>query len=157
MKKIILHILLVSVVLLSSSAIQEKTNECDIRLLKNELIKTLKPNFKYDSSKATHFLFTDREQIIEIAAPLFKGENFRFLFNTAGLPKNIEIRFYDKKQGSKNRKRLFSLEEVRKEGKHIYAYDPKISKKIYLNYIIPRTRKQNLSGCMVCVIGYNFK
>ncbi len=96
-------------------------------------------------------MYTDKEKTIEIAAPLFKGEDFRFIFNTAGLPKDIEIKFYEKK--GKKGKELFALSKIKEDGKHIYTFDPQLNKTIYLNYIIPRTSKQGLKGCMVCVIG----
>jgi hypothetical protein len=130
-------------------------NDCDVRSLKNELLKGLRPDFKYDSYKATRFMYKNEVQTIEIAAPLFKDEKFRFLLNTAGLPKDIEIKFFDKKKGSKNRKELFAVKDTPEDGKNIYVFEPDVSKKIYLNYIIPRTTKENLSGCMVCLIGYN--
>jgi hypothetical protein len=155
MKKTILYSLLVGIITLTTSAIQNKTSTCDIRTLKNEALKNLKPDYRYDSAKTTRFLYTNKEQVIEIAAPLFKDEKFRFIFNTAGLSKDIEIKFFDKKRGSKNRKQLFSLSDIKEDGKNIYIYEPNISKKIYLNYIIPRTTKKDLSGCVVCVIGYN--
>jgi len=69
------------------------------------------------------------------------------------MPKDIGVKFYDKKKGSKKRKELYSLQKV--EGQNIYFFDPIVSKKIYLDYIVPRTTKQKLTGCIVCVIGYH--
>ncbi|PJA08841.1 MAG: hypothetical protein COX70_02825, partial [Flavobacteriales bacterium CG_4_10_14_0_2_um_filter_32_8] len=136
-----------------TSAIQNNNNECDIRTIKNECLRSLKPDYLYDSYKATRFLYTNAEQVMEIEAPLFKDEKYRFIFNIAGLPKDIEVKFFDKKKGAKDRKQLYSL--TKEEGKNIYIFEPEVSKKIYLNYIIPRTTQQNLSGCMVSVIGYH--
>ena len=95
MKKTKLYISLIAI-LLSATAIQAQ-NDCDVRALKNELLQGLKPDFKYDSFKATRFTYKNEVQVFEIAAPLFKDEKFRFLLNTAGLPKDIEIKFFDKK------------------------------------------------------------
>jgi len=153
MKRIGFYLTL-SIIFCSSFAIQAQ-NDCDIRSLKNELLKGLKPDFKYDSYKATRFIYKNEVQVIEIAAPLFKDEKFRFLLNTAGLPKNIEIKFFDKKKGAKNRKELFAIKDTPEDEKNIYIFEPEVSKTIYLNYIIPRTTKINLTGCMVCLIGYN--
>ena len=153
MKRITFYLTLL-IIFCSSVTIQAQ-NDCDIRSLKNELLKGLKPDFKYDSYKATRFIYKNEVQVIEIAAPLFKDEKFRFLMNTAGLPKNIEIKFFDKKKGAKNRKELFAVNDTPEDGKNIYIFEPEASKTIYLNYIIPRTTKENLTGCMVCLIGYN--
>ena len=153
MKKTILYSALAVITFLTTSAIQYNSNECDVRALKNETLKNLKPDYKYDSSKITRFLFTNKEQVIEIAAPLFKDDKYRFIFNVAGMPIYIGVKFYDKKKGSKKRKELYSLQKV--EGQNIYFFDPIVSKKIYLDYIVPRTTKQKLTGCIVCVIGYH--
>ena len=152
MKKTLIYLSLL-LIGFSNSAIQAQ-NDCDVRNLKNELLRGLKPDFKYDSFKATRFIYKNEVQTIEIAAPLLKDQRFRFLLNTAGLPKDIEIKFYDKKQGSKNREELFTVKDTQDDGKNVYIFEPTVSKKIYLNYVIPRTTKQNLGGCMVCVIGY---
>ena len=153
MKKTILYSVLAFVLFFSTSAIQNNNNECDIRTIKNECLRSLKPDYLYDSYKATRFLYTNAEQVMEIEAPLFKDEKYRFIFNIAGLPKDIEVKFFDKKKGAKDRKQLYSL--TKEEGKNIYIFEPEVSKKIYLNYIIRRTTQQNLSGCMVSVIGYH--
>ena len=152
MKKTILFSLFIALIIVSSAF--QNSNDCDVRSLKNELVRELRPDYKYDSFKATRFIYKNEVQLIEIEAPLFKGQDFRFIFNTAALPKDIEIKFYDKKKGTKNRKELFAIKDTPEDGKNVYIFEPNTSKKIYLNYIIPRTTKQNLGGCMVCVIGY---
>lgn len=156
MKKTIIYSLLSTIILFTSiAAVEDNADTCDIRSLRNELLKALRPDYKYDSAKTTRFKYTDKEQVIEIEAPLLKSEKFRFLFNTSGLSKDIEIKFYEKKGGpAKNKNYLFSLNDIRKEGQNVYTFEPSVSKKIYLNYIIPRTSKYDLTGCMVCVIGY---
>ncbi|MDB4534602.1 hypothetical protein N9242_07005 [Vicingaceae bacterium] len=155
MKKTLIYFSLL-IIGFSSSAIQAQ-NDCDVRALKNELLKELRPDYKYDSFKATRFLYKNEVQTLEIAAPLFKDQSFRFLLNTAGLSKDIEIKFYDKKQGSKNRKELHAIKDTQDDGKNVYIFEPQVSKKVFLNYIIPRTTEQNVVGCMICVIGYKTK
>ena len=64
MKKKIIYLLLITIGF-SAVAFQAKS-DCDIRALKNELLKGLKPDFKYDSYKATRFIYKNEEQTIEI-------------------------------------------------------------------------------------------
>jgi hypothetical protein len=138
--------------ILSVSAIQIN-EECDAIALKAELKRELRPDFKYDSSKSTRFTYKNKKQVKEIEVPLFMGERYRFLFNTYGLPKNVEIEIYNKKSDNKKRKLLYSLEP--KEGQYIYSFEPDKSRKMYVNYTIPETKEVELKGCIIFVLGYN--
>ena len=64
MKKTILYTLLAGTIFLTTSAIQSNSNDCDVRTLKNEALKMLKPDYRYDSAKTTRFLYTNKEQVI---------------------------------------------------------------------------------------------
>lgn len=157
MKKKITYISFVLLAFFSIAATQTP-EECDSRALKSELKPKLKPEFKYDSSKTSRFNYKNKKQVKEIEIPLFMGEKYRFLFNTAGLPKDIEIGIYNKPTGHKKRKLLYELKE--KEGEHIYVFEPSKSKKMYLTYTIPAvelTNNEELRGCMVLLIGFKTK
>ncbi len=151
MNKPIYFILTIFIFFITTSAFQER-NECVTMDLKKELKNELKPNFKYDSAKTTHITYKSKKQTKEIEVPLYMGEKYRFLFNTAGLPKNIEISIYNKKATNSKRKLLYSLKT--EEDKHIYVFEPGRSRKMYINYTIPETSELGLSGCMVFLVGY---
>jgi hypothetical protein len=130
--------------------------ECDATSLKAELKKELSPDYRYDSSKSTKFTFKAKEQVKEIEVPVFMGEKYRFLFNTAGLSKNITVRIYNKSVTSSKRKLLYEL--LPKEGQHIYTFEPEKSRKMYIEYTIPEsTEATPVSSCMVFVLGYQIK
>jgi hypothetical protein len=132
------------------------TEECDATALKAELKKELKPNYKYDSSKTTRFYYKTKPQMKEIEIPLYMGEKYKFMFNTAGLTKDIEIGLYSKPTGHKKRKLLYKLE--RKEGQHIYSFEPSKSRKMYLSYSIPKVEEATLTkDCIIFVVGYQLK
>jgi hypothetical protein len=152
MKKLLFSILFLSVVLITTTAFQASQSECDIRNLKNELLFSLRPDFKYSSSKVDRFKYTNSEQVIEVEAPLLKGQSFKFLFNIGGLPKDIDIKIYDKK--GKGKQQLFVLSDLKKEGQTVYSFEPTVSNTLYITYILPRTTKQDVYGCLVSVIGY---
>ena len=126
--------------------------ECDATALKKELKRELRPDYKYDSSKSSRFIYLNKVQVKEIEVPLFDGEKYRFLFNTSGLPSNIKVEIYNKEIGNKKRKLLYSLDQ--KDGQNIYVYEPNKSRKMYINYIIPESSEEDLRGCMIFVLGY---
>ena len=153
MKAKILSLLSIPFFCLAATQVAE---ECDATALKTELKKELKPEYKYDSSKTTRFYYKTKPQMKEIEIPLYMGEKYRFLFNTAGLTKDIEIGVYSKPLGHKKRKLLYKLEP--KEGQHIYSFEPSKSRKMYLNYIIPKVEEATtVKDCMIFVVGYQLK
>jgi hypothetical protein len=154
MKKNLIYIALVAIVFTTTAAFQV-SEECDSRALKGELKKELKPDYKYDSSKTSRFTYKNKKQLKEIEVPVYMGEKYRFLFNTAGLPKDIKIEVYNKPVGHKKRKLLYTLEK--KEGKHIYSFNPDKSRKMYVNYTIPAVEETELRGCIIFLLGYKMK
>jgi len=152
MKKLTTYFLLISAILFFAFQVAE---ECDSRALKLELKKLLKPDFKYDSSKTSRFTYKNKKQLKEIEIPLYMGEKYRFLFNTAGLSKNIKIEVFSKKIGHKKRKLLYELKP--EEGKHIYSFEPSKSRKMYLDYTIPAVEEKELRGCVIFLVGYKVK
>lgn len=152
MKKIIFYSSLLILFSISTAFVEEV--ECVASELKAELKQLLKPEFKYDSSQITRVTYKKEASQSGIEVPLFMGEKYRFLFNTQGLPKDIDIFIYDKKPTNKNKIALFSLKDVREDGKYIYSFEPLKSRKMYIVYSIPATEEENLKGCVAFLLGY---
>ena len=156
MNKIGIYIVLIIVFILSSSQVED-THNCDIRVLKNELKYQLKPDYKYDSSNVNRFILESKKQGTEVHVPLFSSEKYKLLFNTAGLPCDFEIEVYDKKIGSKNRQLLYAVKGSESEGKHLFSFEPDNVKAIYIDYLLPASKKNNSRGCIVFLMGYKNK
>ncbi len=141
---------------ISFAAIQI-AEECDSMALKKELKAKLKPEFKYDSSKTTRFYYKTKNQQKEIEIPLYRGEKYRFLFNTAGITKErVKVSIYNKPFDNKKRELLYELKP--EEGKHIYTFEPEKSRKMYVNYSIPKVDETTeMRDCLVLVVGYKLK
>lgn len=144
-------ILSILIIFVTSVAFQV-SEDCDITALKKELKRELRPEYKYDSSKSSRLTYKAKTQVKEIEVPLFMGEKYRFLFNTAGLPKDVKVEIYSKKIGNKKRKLLYKIEP--KSDQHIYVFEPIKSRKMYINYTIPETTEEGLNGCLIFVLGY---
>lgn len=153
MKKIIFYSTTL-LVLLTSTILKLEEVQCVAAELKNELKPLLKPEYKYDSSQITRIVYKKDAFQTGIEVPLFMGEKYRFLFNTAGLPKDVEITIYDKKPGNKNKNALFTLSKVKEAGRHLYSFEPEKSKKMYIVYSIPAAEEEDLKGCLVFLLGY---
>ncbi|PCI96344.1 MAG: hypothetical protein COB15_10525 [Flavobacteriales bacterium] len=151
MKKTALYITLFSAFIFLSSS--SENSNCDTKALKNELTQELKPDFKYDSSNINHFTLEAKKQGTEVKVPIFSGESYRLLFNTAGISTDFEILIYDKKHDAKNRKLLYSVKGSETD-KHIFVYEPKHSKTIYIDYMLPGTEEKGVTGCIVFLMGY---
>jgi len=156
MKKLSYIIALAFVLTYSATIAQESSSNCDATALKSELKAELKPDYKYDSSKITRFTYSADFQGQEIEVPLFPGEKYRFVFNVAGAGKNFQIYVYESKAGTKNRKALFALKNVREEGKNVYSYEPEGAKKLYITYVIPPSLEGLTEGCVAFMLGYKF-
>ena len=124
--------------------------ECDTKALKKAGISELNP-FYYSSSKVTKILYDYKPQRKEIEVPLFKGESYRMVFNRADLPKNVEVKIYDKNQDHAGREPIFSSEG---NSDQILSFEPKKSKKLYVNYMIPAAKGEKEGGCLVFILGY---
>ena len=146
------YIILTLIIVFVTSVAFQVTEVCDATALKKELKRELRPEYKYDSSKTSKLTYKSKTQVKEIEVPLFMGEKYRFLFNTAGLPENIKVEIFNKKIGHKKRKLLYQIEP--KSDQHIYTFEPKKSRKMYINYTIPETSEEELKGCMIFVLGY---
>jgi len=140
-------------VLVFSTATKEKT-DCDVKILKNELTKELRPDFKYDSSNISKFILSSEAQEKEVKIPLFSGESYKMLFNTAALPSNFEIKIFDKPKTAKNRKLLFSVIDNGELNDNVFTFEPKKAQPMYINYALPASNESDIYGCVVFLMGY---
>jgi hypothetical protein len=153
MKKLILQIgFAFSILLINTAAVEQES--CDVRPLKNELIKELKPDFKYDSSNTSRFIYEGKKQGTEIQVPLYSTEKYRLLFNTSAVPTDFEIKIYDKEVGSRNRKLLFSVKGSEVGNKNIFVFEPENPRKMYIDYLLPAVEEKGVAACIVFLMGY---
>ena len=154
MKNIIV-ITLLSFFSISSIKAQESAS-CDATTIKNEMKAELKPDYKYDSSKITKYTTSADFQGKEIEVPLFEGEKYRLVFNITDANKNFQVYVYSEKAGTKDRKALFALKNVREEGKNVYTYEPDGQTKLYITYVIPPSLEGVKESCVAFMLGYKF-
>lgn len=155
MKKIGIYLLLALFVLTTTSGdlpkvYDEETVECDSKSLKKAGISQLNP-FYYSSSKVNIITYDYKPQRKEIEVPLFKGEKYRMVFNRSDLPKNVEIKIFDKDQEHSGRTPIFTSEGSEED---IISFEPEKSKKLYVNYLIPAAKGEKEGGCLVFILGY---
>lgn len=123
---------------------------CDTKTLKKEGISELNPFF-YSAAKVNTITYDYKASRKEIEVPLFKGEKYKLVFNKKGLPKDVLIEIYDKDKSHSSREPLFTTKD-NPEG--IVSYEPKKSKKIYVNYVVPKADGVKEDGCVVFILGY---
>ena len=155
MKKIGIYFLLAAFALTTiSGTIETNSSEtavkCNTKALKKEGISLLNPYY-YSSSKVSVINYDAKQTRKEIEVPLFKGEKYRMIFNKTELPKDVEIRIYDKSDENEGRSPIFSSNESKG---NMVIYEPNKSKTLYVNYIIPAAEGEMNGGCVVFVLGY---
>ncbi|HYG51070.1 MAG TPA: hypothetical protein VD905_09215 [Flavobacteriales bacterium] len=111
----------------------------------------IKP-YRYDGSKISYFNYMTFEQKKSIEVLLFNGIDYKFCFNTDGVPKSIDIEIYDRdelKVEADRDKRILLYEAkgvMQKDVlvtsaemlKALQAKKPGTSlKKIFIEYIVP--------------------
>lgn len=112
----------------------------------------LKP-YRYDGSKIIFFNYGTYEQKKSLEILMFNGIDYKFCFNTDGVPKGVDIRVYDKDAVYKDRILLYEARGVMSKDviftsadllKTLQEKKSGISsiKKIFVDYIIPTTDKQ---------------
>ena len=125
---------------------------CNAKELKEKAKNLLEP-YKYDSSELTRIMYKKKESVKEVEVPLFIGEKYRIAFELEALPKQVEVRIYNKDKESKNRKLLFSSKDAAADKKEFY-FEVAKTRHIYVDYIIPPTEEGSYSGCAVFMVGY---
>lgn len=109
--------------------------------------------FEYDAGKIVRITFRSMSQQKEYEIPLYMGEKYRLVFNREGLPQNVSIKVYDKKQGSSNRKVLYSSDDASFDEKQL-IWEPESTGKIFIHFDIPATSDVEKKGCILFLLGY---
>jgi len=125
---------------------------CNAKELKEKAKNLLEP-YKYDSSELTRIMYKKKESVKEVEVPLFIGEKYRIAFELEALPKQVEVRIYNKDKDSKSRKLLFTSKGLTADIKEFYFEVSKV-RHVYVDYIVPPTEEGSYSGCAVFMVGY---
>ena len=152
MKKPLITLFLTLTIIFGSTSALQTSFVCPSTDLKNELKPLLKPDFKYDSSKITKISASGDSSSIELEVPLFIGEKYKVIFNTAQLQKDVVISVYNKKAGKGARELLYSNKTEKGVQKTTYEWEPLKSRTMYINYEIPKGTTGE--GCVVFLLGY---
>lgn len=128
------------------------TDACDWEAVKQGAKKELKP-FQYYAFKITKVVFGEVEDQKEVEVPLFMDAEYKFVFNTSGIPQKVKIQVFDKPMGNPGRKLLFEQESINDQ----FSYEPPkgtVKNRVYINYIIP---KSNVAGTIQrgCILFYS--
>ena len=144
---------------ISSLAISQVYDHCDVGTLKDTCKDYLTLPYRYDASNIVLIQYRHRSQVKEVVLPMFFGEHYIFIFNTYALPPGIEIDVYDKDEFHGDRKTLFSLNSS--SAKKVSVFEPgKHHRRLYVDYMIPKKQSESpddipdVSGCGVLVVGY---
>ena len=109
----------------------------------------LKPH-KYDGSKVTYFNYLQYEQKKKIEVLLFNGIEYKFCFNSEGVPKGIGVHIYDKDEAAKDRVVIYEASNVIGKDftitsdemlKNLQSKKSGVTsiKRVYIEYSIPAT------------------
>lgn len=154
MKHSTLLLLPIAIIFISlTCAFIQAIDVCDVKTMKENAKAALDP-FKYDSGKVTRLYYKKKEQVKELEIPIFLGENYKVVWNTEGITRNIKISVFDKDKESKKRKEIFST--TVKPGQKIQTYEPVgVKFKFFIDYTIPMvTDSLPPSECLVMMLGY---
>lgn len=152
MKKKFLISLIFLTFILGFTTIQSSDN-CDKKTLTANCKKRLE-DYKYDSQKFTKINYKNKAQQLEVEVPIFIGEKYRLVFNTSALPKGIIVSVYTKDKESKKRDAIYTNKDA-KEGETEFVFDPPRARKMFVDYDVPSdSTNQQLSGCMIFMVGY---
>ncbi len=127
--------------------------ECNQKELKNKCKALLEP-FKYDNAKVTRIVYKPKKQQKELEVDLFIGEKYKIVFCTSGMNKKIPITIYNKSKDANKREALFTNKDI-PESQTEFAFEPKRSSKIYVDYDIPATAGDSIAGgCIAFMLGF---
>lgn len=140
---------------ISLNAQTKIVDACDWENVKNAAKKDLKP-YQYYAFKITKITFTSTAQEKEVEVPLFMDADYRFVFNTMGLPQAVKIQIYNKPVGNPERKLIFETTSINDQ----FVFEPQredAKNRIYINYSIPASKSGNADkGCVLFYSGSKF-
>lgn len=136
----------------------------------------IKPH-RYDGTKVTYFNYSSFEQKKVVEVLMYNGIDYKFCFNTDGVPKGIGLTIYDKDETSKERVKLFEAANLMGKDVVVTSEDmlKKLQavknvtslKKVYIEYLVPigdkkaeapvegeSTASPQERGCVVVSFGY---
>lgn len=141
----------------TSPKVKPVDNSCRNRDELREEVRLLIRPFKYNLSKTTTVSYKRYPQLLRVLIPIYSEEQHRIIFSTKGLPQDIIITVYDKQQGEKKRKALFTSSPSEPISTYELPEDYKESY-LFVEYSIPPTEAEDRSttrrGCVVMMMGY---
>ena len=157
MKKITLATLLIFACILGTQA-QKTQSYCPKEEVVTKCRKALVP-YNYTNMVVNRIVFKRSNYIKEISIPLYFDANYRLVFNTELLPKDIKIKIYDKPLTEKKRNELGSFESSERQ----FNFEPDMENnkglyELYVNFLIPAYIADDgssfIKGCVILMTGY---
>ena len=151
MQNKLIAIIFATGVLLSLSFKSEDYKQCDVEEALRACKRKLIP-FSFQDRKTITFNYEAEKQMNEYEVQLFSGERYRVVLNSTYSP-GVEFEIYDNSKNSASRKLLYDSSKDEDEG-DLLLYHPETLPYIYIDVIIPSSKKQNQEGCATIMIGY---
>jgi hypothetical protein len=131
--------------LLNKKQQEEEVNK--VAEYKNKSREKIKPH-KYDGSKITYFNYLTYDQKKTLEVLMYNGIEYKFCFNTEGVPKGIDIVIYDKDEAAQQRIKLYEAKGVMNKDvivtsdemlKALQAEKKGVTslKKVFIEYVVP--------------------
>ena len=149
MKNRLIATIITAFLILSFAFTPQGNKECNVE----EALKTCKRKllpYSFQDRKTITFSYTEKKQIKEYKIQLFKGERYRFVFNSTYSP-GVKFEVYDVPKDKSPRNLLFESEI---ENDPLLIYHPENIPYVYVNLIIPAGKNQKQVGCSTIMIGY---
>jgi len=126
----------------SSCNVEEALKACKRKLLP----------YSFQDRKTITFSYGAEKQLKEYKIQLFKGERYRFVFNSTYSP-GVAFEVYDTAKDKSPRKLLYDSRKDKESG-NLLLFHPKDVAYAYVDLIIPAGNNQNTEGCATIMIGY---
>ena len=128
-------------------------DHCEARQAKTKCKAVFEDDYEYGGTQSTRIRFKHKKELHQLTIPVFKNENYIFVFNAEGLPQPIDIEIWDAKYQAKKRNLLFTSRNFPEEQKQ-YVYEITGVRNLHIDYWIPPARQELSSGCVVLVLGF---